>query len=151
VTEEGIYIKRILVPIDGSETSLRAAKYAIHAAKYENARVTCIYVITVFQNTSEFIEKPPSYYDELARPAKLWFEAILKIGIQMGIASNNIATEIVKEYSSVSVAIIQYALKNKADLIVIGTRGKAGLKRLLLGSTVESVVRHAHCAVLVVR
>lgn len=151
MTEEGIYVKRILVPIDGSETSLRAAKYAIHAAKCENAHVTCIYVITVFQNTSEFIEKPPSYYDELARPAKIWFESVLKIGSQMGIESNNIATDIVKEYSSVSGAIIQYALNHEADLIVIGTRGKTGFKRLLLGSTVENVVRHAHCPVLVVR
>jgi nucleotide-binding universal stress UspA family protein len=150
VTEDVIHIKRILVPIDGCETSLRASRYAIHAAKYENAHVTCIYVIKVFQNTSEFIEKPSSYYDGLARPAKVWFEGILKIGSQMGMTSNNIATEIVKEYS-VSGAIIQYALNHKADLIVIGTRGKTGLKRLLLGSTVESVVRHAHCGVLVVR
>lgn len=53
--------------------------------------------------------------------------------------------------SSVAESIISYAAEQKADLIVIGTRGRSGLKRLVLGSVANGVVAHASCPVLVVR
>ena len=47
VSEEEITIKKILVPIDGSDVSLKAAKYAIKAAKYEKAQIICMYVVAI--------------------------------------------------------------------------------------------------------
>jgi hypothetical protein len=57
VLEEEIIIK-ILVPIYGSDASLKAAKYAIKAAKCEKAQIVCIYVVARPENTSEFEGKP---------------------------------------------------------------------------------------------
>ncbi len=54
-------------------------------------------------------------------------------------------------FPSVAESIISYAGEQKADLIVIGTRGRSGLKRLVLGSVASGVVAHASCPVLVVR
>jgi nucleotide-binding universal stress UspA family protein len=47
--------------------------------------------------------------------------------------------------------IIDYATTNNIDLIVIGTRGRTGLKRFFMGSVANGVVQHVHCSVLLVR
>jgi nucleotide-binding universal stress UspA family protein len=70
------------------------------------------------------------------------------------VKSDNVAdikTEVFRNVDSVTDAIIDYATKNKIDLIVIGTKGMTGLKRFLMGSVAQGVVQHAHCPVLLVR
>ena len=151
VSEEEITIKKILVPIDGSDASLKAAKYAIKAAKCDKAQIICMYVVAIPENTSEFVGKPQSYYDELKKSTRPWFEEIKEAGKKMGVGDEDITTDIVTDFSSIPQAIIRYASNKNADLIVIGTTGKTGLKRILIGSVAESVVRHAHSPVLVVR
>ena len=54
-------------------------------------------------------------------------------------------------WTSVTDAIVNYATKKNIDLIVIGTKGRTGLKRFLLGSVAQGFVQHAHCRVLLVR
>jgi nucleotide-binding universal stress UspA family protein len=151
MSQEEISIKKILVPIDGSDASLKAAKYAIKAAKCEKARIICMYVVAMPENTSEFVGKPQSYYDELKKSTRPWFEEIKEAGKKMGVDDDDITTDIVTDFSSIPQAIVRYASNKNADLIVIGTTGKTGLKRFLIGSVAESVVRHAHSPVLVVR
>jgi nucleotide-binding universal stress UspA family protein len=150
VSEEELSIKKILVPIDGSDASLKAAKYAIKAAKCEKAQIVCMYVMDIPENTSEY-GKPQSYYDELKKSTRPWFEEIKEAGKKMGVGDDDITTDIVTDFSSIPQAIVRYASNKNADLIVIGTTGKTGLKRFLIGSVAESVVRHAHSPVLVVR
>jgi nucleotide-binding universal stress UspA family protein len=151
VSEEEISIKKILVPIDGSDASLKAAKYAIKAAKCEKAQIICMYVVAIPENTSEFVGKPQSYYDELKKSTTPWFEEIKEAGKKMGVGADDITTDIVTDFSSIPQAIVRYASNKNADLIVMGTTGRTGLKRFLIGSVAESVVRHAHGPVLVVR
>jgi nucleotide-binding universal stress UspA family protein len=151
VSEEEINIKKILVPIDGSDTSLKAAKYAIKVAKCEKAQIICIHVIAISENTSEFEDKPQTYYDELRKSARPWFEVIKEAGKKVGVNDDNITTDIVTDFSSIPDAIVRYASNKNSDLIVIGTKGRTGLKRFLMGSVVENVVRHAQSPVLVVR
>jgi nucleotide-binding universal stress UspA family protein len=155
MSEEEINIKKILVPIDGSDASLKAAKYAIKAAMCEKAQITCIHVIPAPENISEFEGKPfyslQAYYDELGKYAKPWFEKIIETGKKMGLSEDNIITDIVADVSPVADAIINYAANNNTDIIVMGSKGKTGLKRFLIGSVAEGVVRHAHCPVVVVR
>jgi len=62
-----------------------------------------------------------------------------------------VQTEILVAVNSVVKEIVEYAEKQDVDLIVIGTRGMSGLKRILLGSTSSGVVKYAHCPVLVVK
>ena len=149
--EEEINIKKILVPIDGSDTSLKAAKYAIKAAKCEKAQIICIHVIAISENTSEFEDKPQTYYDELRKSTRPWFEVIKEAGKKMGVSDDNINTDILTNFSSIPEAIVSYASNKNADLIVMGTKGRTGLKRFLMGSVAENVVRHAQSPVLVVR
>ena len=62
-----------------------------------------------------------------------------------------LTTDVIIAKKSVVSEIIEYSERNKIDLIVIGTRGRTGIKKLLLGSTAEGVITYAHCPVLVVR
>ena len=155
MSEEEINIKKILVPIDGSDASLKAAKYAIKAAKCEKAQIICIHVIPTPENISEFEGKPfyslQAYYDELGKSAKPWFEKIIETCKRMTVSEDDVTTDIVADVSSIADAIINYAANNNTDLIVMGPKGKTGLKRFLIGSVADGVVRHAHCPVLVVR
>jgi nucleotide-binding universal stress UspA family protein len=59
-------------------------------------------------------------------------------------------TELFTDEKSIIESIIDYAT-SKVDLIVIGTRGRTGLKRFLTGSVVNGVVQHAHCSVMIIR
>ena len=84
MSEAEINIKNILVPIDGSDASFKAAKYAIKATKCEKASIICIHVIPAPENISEFEGKPfyslQAYYDEVGKCAKPWFEKIIETG-----------------------------------------------------------------------
>ena len=59
--------------------------------------------------------------------------------------------QVIRHVPSVVEAITDFAVKKRVDLIVIGTRGLTGFKKLLLGSVTSGIVSHAHCEVLVVR
>lgn len=153
--EAQINIKNILIPIDGSDESLRAARYAVRVASCEKAGIICIHVIPAPEDISEFEGKPfyslQAYYDVLGKSAKPWFGKIKEIAKGMGLSDDKITTDIIADVSSTADAIIKYAATTNIDLIVMGTRGRTGLKRFLIGSVADAVVRHAHCPVLVVR
>jgi nucleotide-binding universal stress UspA family protein len=68
-----------------------------------------------------------------------------------GEKSLSIKTQIIQESISVVSSILEYAENEKIDLIVVGTRGRSGIKHLLIGSVAEGVVTYAHCPVLVVK
>jgi nucleotide-binding universal stress UspA family protein len=63
----------------------------------------------------------------------------------------DLKTETFTDVNSVLGSIIDYATSKNIDLIVIGTRGRTGLKRFFMGSVANGVVQHAHCSVLLVR
>jgi len=63
----------------------------------------------------------------------------------------DIKTEIFIDVKSIIESIIEYATRKNIDLIVIGTRGRTGLKRFFMGSVANGIVHHAHCSVLVIR
>jgi nucleotide-binding universal stress UspA family protein len=64
---------------------------------------------------------------------------------------NNIKTEFFRDIRSIVDAIVNYASHNSIDLIVLGTRGRTGIQKVLLGSIASGVVLHAHCPVLLVK
>ena len=155
MSEGEINIENILVPVDGSKLSVKAAKYAIKVAKCENARIICVHVIPAPEDISQFEGKPfyslQAYYDVLGKSAKPWFGKIKEMAKAMGLSDNSISTDIVANVSSTADAILNYASTTNINLIVMGTKGRTGLKRFLIGSVADSVMRHAHCPVLVVR
>jgi nucleotide-binding universal stress UspA family protein len=155
MSEVEIKIENILVPVDGSELSVKAAKYAIKVALCEKARVICVHVIPAPEDISEFEGKPfyslQAYYEVLGKSAKPWFDTIKEVAKLMGLGDDKIITDIIADVSSTADAIINYASTSNVNLIVMGTKGRTGLKRFLIGSVADAVVRHAHCPVLVVR
>jgi nucleotide-binding universal stress UspA family protein len=138
-------VTKILVSIDGSDESMDAADRAISMAKEHNAELYALHVIRpdvdLFgpHETSEHIIEMKNEGEEYLNKVK--FKANEK-NIQ-------VKTEIVSSMN-VSSGILDYAEQN-GDLIVIGTKGRSGFKRLLLGSVASHVVTYAHCPVLVVK
>jgi len=148
-----IEIKNILVPIDGSEYSLHAAQYAIRIARNEKAQLFCIHVVTPripygYATPAAFTTKS-QYYDDIKNKVESWYDIVRNIAKDEDIF--DIKTEIFIDVKSIIESIIEYATQRNIDLIVIGTRGRTGLKRFFMGSVANGVVQHAHCSVLLVR
>jgi|SRR6476659_3298341 len=146
-----IQIRRILVPIDGSKCSLNAARYAVKLAKDENAQLFCIHVIGGLPYG--YVRAPPNvidqYFKDLQEKAQSWFKEVKDMAKNENVTE--LKTEIFTDVKSIIESIIDYATSKEVDLIVIGTKGRTGLKRFLTGSVANGVVQHAHCSVMIVR
>lgn len=145
----------ILVAIDGSESSMKAVDYAIELAKKEdNSRITVLNILdmdTAKQVSSSIITAPTYGLEEyeLHKKAVLeWLDAIKSKCENEGIQTE---MKVIGGPSPVPDSIIIYAENENVDLIVVGTRGRSGFKKLLLGSVASKVVTYAHCPVLVVK
>ncbi len=147
---EKISIKRILVPIDGSDYSMRAAKYAIEIARLQNAEIFCIHIIQKLPYSYESIGSAiEEYIESIKIQARSWFDKITEMAKIEGIKS--ITTDIFIDVRSITDSIINYAYDKSIDIIILGTKGRTGLQRILLGSVASGILQHAHCAVLIVR
>ena len=150
---------KILITVDGSEQSMDAADYAIVMAKKEdnNAQLIALHVLIsqtgYAYSTNMFGLVTPSSINELLEDAKheaqQWFDKIKEKLYENG--DIQLKTEVVVSPTSVVGAIVDYAEHENVDLIVIGSRGRTGFKKLLLGSTASGVVTYATCPVLVVK
>lgn len=143
-------IKTILVPLDGSDSSFKAARYAVRLAKLSGARLILTHAVVdppyVEFKTAGIVVT--HYIEEAKRHAEMWYAEIGELARKEGV---EYSTETVLDVASVADTIVNHAESKKADLIVIGTHGRTGLKRFLLGSVASGVVAHAKCSVLVVR
>jgi nucleotide-binding universal stress UspA family protein len=154
--------KKILVALDGSESSQRAAQTALELAEKLKTELIVLHAIS----------PPTSYYHStiasptgmsLPAPSQHEIDAYYAYArkVAMGIVGEteskakkqgiHVKTEIPEAVSSVVETIINHAAKENVDLIVVGTRGLGGFKKLLLGSVSNGVVSHANCPVLVIR
>jgi nucleotide-binding universal stress UspA family protein len=145
----------ILVAIDGSESSMKAVDYAIELAKKEdNSRLTVLNILdmdTAKQVSSSIITAPTYGLEEyeLNKKAVLeWLDVIKRKCENEGIQTE---TKVIGGPSPIPDSIIIHAENENVDLIVVGTRGRSGFKKLLLGSVASKVVTYAHCPVLVVK
>jgi nucleotide-binding universal stress UspA family protein len=146
-----VSIRKILVPVDGSEFSLNAAKYAIRIAKDENAQLLCIHIITprVPYGYSTSIPTSDNSHADIKDEVESWLNKIRQIAENEGLQA--LKTDVLVDVKSVSESILNYSANENIDLIVIGTKGRTGLKRFLMGSVANAVIQHAHCHVLLVR
>jgi len=138
--------ERILVAVDGSEVSLRAAERAVRIAKQDSAQLIALHVVRV--PMAEVPGGLVDYFDRARKEAKKWMGDIEAMATQNGIG---VKTEIVVGAYSVVDAIVGYAESAKIDLIVSGTRGTTPSRRMLVGSVADGLVQYASCAVLVIR
>ena len=149
-SKEGTEINRILVAVDGSENATKAVKVASAMAKRNNAKLIIIHVITVSGIMySGGLPLPPDRIEaDARREADKLVESAALIAERAGIKPK---TAIIERMNSPVRGVTDYAKKNMIDLIVVGTRGLGGFKRLVLGSVARGVVHYANCSVLVVR
>jgi nucleotide-binding universal stress UspA family protein len=153
---------KILVAIDGSENSMKAAVYAIDIAKKDNSQLIALTVLDVStpRRVSSYFITAPTYglieLEEKRKEAQQWLDKFEKLAAkEYNTANNNniqFKLEIIEDPTSrVGSAIVDYAERENVDLIVVGTRGRTGFKKMLLGSVASDVVTYAHCLVLVVK
>jgi nucleotide-binding universal stress UspA family protein len=143
--------KKIIVPLDGSDFSFRAAEYALNLARLTDGEISCVHAIgnlPYIEYMTPSALTIPRYIQEAKKQTEDWFSQVKSKAAKHGI---KVTAETIFNLPSVAESIINYASEQKADLIVIGTRGRSGLKRLVLGSVASAVVSHASCPVLVVR
>jgi nucleotide-binding universal stress UspA family protein len=143
--------KRIIVPLDGSDFSFRAAQYAINLARLTGGEIICIHVIAEIPYIEYMTPAGltvPRYIQEAKKQTEEWFSAVKSEAAKKGV---KVIAEAIFNPPSVAESIIDYAFEQKADLIIIGTRGRSALKRIVLGSVASAVVAHAGCPVLVIR
>lgn len=133
-------LKRILVPVDGSENSKRAFDFATRIAHQTSSQLIVLNVI----DGRAYDRAPSEAMEEAKQLIRMHVSEAKKSGIMA-------RGEAIRPGASIVRQIVEYAKQKRVDLIVMGTRGLGGFRKLLLGSVSGGVVSHAHCAVTVVR
>ncbi len=142
-------LKRIVVPIDFSEYSKKAFRYAIDFAKTFGAEMILVYVVEPIIYPADFSFGQvalPSMERELHDRSLEQLNALIQKEVPEGTAARCVIRS-----GKPFVEIIQVAKEEKADLIIIATHGHSGIEHVLFGSTAEKVVRKAPCPVLSLR
>jgi nucleotide-binding universal stress UspA family protein len=142
--------KHILVPIDGSATSQLAVDKTISLAKAFGSKVTAIFVIDPYPFTgvgtdfaygqAEYLSAASAEANAAIKSAKAVFKAA-EVDVETAVVESNNTWR----------GIVQKAESSQADLIVIGSHGRSGLEKLVLGSVTQAVLSHTHLPVLVIR
>jgi nucleotide-binding universal stress UspA family protein len=152
---------KILVAMDGSESSKDAARYAIMMAKKNNSELIAIHILTP-DGYAYLFDIPPSDAGSLEELMNIsrhvvmnWIDEIKEEEQTNNDGNKNmdkvrLKTEVMLATKPIVGEIVDYAERENIDLIVIGTRGRTGLKKILLGSVASGVVTYASCPVLVV-
>ena len=143
--------QRILVPVDGSHTSTLGLQEAIRIAIDQRARLKLISVIDGFIITQNFegLIIADDMIDALRESGKKAINNALALVKKHDLKAEATTFETVGD--RVAEVIVREAKKWKADLIVMGTHGRRGFNRLVLGSDAEGVLRHSPVPVLMVR
>jgi nucleotide-binding universal stress UspA family protein len=139
--------KRIIVPTDGSEIAQKAAKKALALAQTTDTEVLALHVINIPLPTLYALPDEPPYeqlHALIRKEGRSYLDEIEKMGKQMGV---NVSEKLVDGHPAEE--IIKEAQED--DLIVIGSKGRTALDRLLMGSVAENVVRHAQGPVMLVK
>ena len=141
-----IELKNICVPVDFSDTSAAALKYAKALADAFGSKLHVLHILVNWVPDGDFPVSPQLYVD-LENSARKQLEAQLstddktKYQAQMALVSG----------MSEFVEIIRYAREKNIDLLVLGTHGRGAIAHMLMGSVAEKIVRKAPCPVLTVR
>ena len=136
-------VKKILVPMDGSKNSFRGLDTAIFLARQCGATITGLFVVPIYPKSFMPITYAKEY---LTKAVKEFMEDAKKRSAQNGIVF--VGKTIIGRESS---EIIDFAAKNKFDIIVIGSRGLGSVKEAFLGSVSNAVVQKSKIPVLIVK
>jgi nucleotide-binding universal stress UspA family protein len=143
---------QILVAVDGSPTSEKALDEAIRLAQLTGARLRLVHVVDELSYVNGF-EPAMNYLNEIIPLMREAGEKLLaherQKAVDKGVEADSVL--IVEGPGRICDHVAEQARRIKADLIVVGSHGRRGIGRVLLGSDAEQIVRHAPVPVLVVR
>ncbi len=144
--------KRILVPVDGSATSSKGLEEAIRLAKLTGASLELVNVVDEM-SLAFGVEAYATYSQDVLSALREGAREILEKAQQRAASAGvGVDTKAIETFGArVADLIVDEAVATKADLIVIGTHGRRGVGRLLLGSDAEQILRLAPVPVLLVR
>jgi nucleotide-binding universal stress UspA family protein len=135
---------RLLVATDGSEYSRKAVNKALDLLQNSGGTLT---VVSVLEISPHIYAVAPEVAEEKIKLPQKYVEEVKDLAASRGIQAEGV----VREAECANEVICDIAGKQSIDLIVLGSHGRTGLKRLLMGSVTESVIAHAPCPVLVVK
>ena len=144
--------KRILVPVDGSRASQRGLREAIRLAKGQHASLQLVHVVdehTVLVSAAEVGPDMVNLMLELRKRGSRLLRNAETLVRRNGLKYTAVLLE--AQTGPAADLIVRQARKSRADLIVIGTHGRRGLRRLIMGSDAEQVVRSSPVPVMLVR
>jgi nucleotide-binding universal stress UspA family protein len=155
-------IRKILLLIDGAVPSMKAARYGISLATKFKSDLIGLTVIDLMSLPYGYLLIQPGtrsqvdVLEEKRREAKKWLEEVERSMLDNLKETEDTKTkfraEILEDpFSKVENAIIKFAENENVDLIVMGSRGRSGFRRTLLGSVASAVLSHARCPILIVR
>lgn len=142
-------MQKVLVPIDFSDNSKKALRYAIPFAKQFKAELVLMYVVepTIYPSDFGFGQVGfPDVEQELHEKATKELDTLVKDLLPHTVISTSIVSTGIP-----FVEITTYAQQENIDLIIVATHGRTGVEHILFGSTAEKIIRKAPCPVLVVR
>jgi nucleotide-binding universal stress UspA family protein len=148
--EEEQKFRRILVAINGSERSARALNLAIRMARNEGAELTVLHVNVV--SRSFYSGEGGHRLSEIEGKTRMEGERIMTGALTEAMRKGmKPKTALLSAIDTPAPAIVRYARESKIDLVVVGTRGFRGLRRIFIGSIASEIIRDSPCPVLVAR
>lgn len=141
--------KKILVPVDGSETAERGLQEAIRFATDQKARIRIVHVVDEFVMVSPYAVVADNVIEALCTAGKSVLANAQDLVQRAEVPAD---TQLIEAFgTSAGEHIVKAANDWAADIIVCGTHGRRGLRRIVLGSDAEYLVRHAPVPILLVR
>src|ERR1700688_1546176 len=142
-------IKLILCPIDFSEFSARAYDHALSLAKHYQAKLVAQHIVELWRHPSADFAASARLYEEYSQALRERGKKQLQEFVENH-THDEIQPELVVQIGVAADSILSFAQLQKADVIVMGTHGRRGLDRLMLGSVTDRVMRTAPCPLLAV-
>jgi nucleotide-binding universal stress UspA family protein len=146
---------RILVAVDGSDTAKRALDHALQLAREQRARLRIVHALESVHFLVSLAGGYPfdasALLDSMREDGKQVLDHAQAQASSAGVEAESALIEGEAPMDRTATIILQDALRWNADLIVIGTHGRRGFDRVVLGSVAEALVRIAHVPVLLVR
>jgi nucleotide-binding universal stress UspA family protein len=156
-----IFPTKILVATDGSKEAELAARTAADLAEKTGSELHLVHVFGITPwypvypeaTTPEWAvqEQAPMLEEDLQRTSEQRAREILDTEVEKARSAGATVAQAYLKEGGVAAEIVTVAEDIGAGLIVMGSRGRGGIRRALMGSVSDSVIRHAHCPVLVVR
>ena len=149
---------KVVACVDFSENSMKAARQAIHIAQQDGALLEFLHihrpvggqlagVPSYFSATIADI--PINYDSEIAEAQEKHLEKFARELVdEIGGGDFTVSVEL---HHDIRTGIVEYLNRTGADLVVVGTRGRTGIKELLLGTTAEKIIQHATCSTLAIK